>query len=463
MSAVFEGSSVEFKREFTDEIKKTVAAFANCDGGVLYIGIEDDGAVCGISDADKTLQRVANTIRDAIRPDLTRFTECGCEILDNKTVIKISVRRGTLRPYFIAGKGISPQGVFVRHGASTVAADELSIFAMLRESAGDSFEDAVSAKQELTFEQTAGYFQKFGVKFDENSRKSLRFINSGGVFTNLAYLLSDQCEVSLKLALFDGTDKTIFRDRSDETGSLLEQLDRGYAFLDRYNRLHAEISGLYRVDRRDYPEEAVRETLLNTIVHREYAVNAPALVSIFDDRMEFVSVGGLAKGVSREDIMIGVSSARNPKLANVFYRLKLIEAYGTGIMKIINCYKGSGKMPEFIITANAFKTVLPNLNYTDKKTDSSLCRVQEIRSGQKLFGRAAEPVVLPCDAVRLERENAVLSLCSQNGFTTRREVQATLSVSQATAILLLRGMLERGHLEKIGAGKNSVYRAKKLL
>lgn len=111
-----------------------------------------------------------------------------------------------------------------------------------------------------------------------------------------------------------------------------------YEYISRYNRIRAEFSGLHRIDKKDYPEEALREALLNSLVHRDYSYSGSILISIFDDRIEFVSIGGLVRGISLEDIMLGVSVTRNEKLANIFYRLMLIEAYGTGVPKIIRSY-----------------------------------------------------------------------------------------------------------------------------
>ena len=139
------------------------------------------------------------------------------------------------------------------------------------------------------------------------------------------------------------------------TGSLLQQLEDAYGYIDRFNRTRAEFSGLDRVDIRDYPPEAVREALLNALVHRDYAFSGPTLISIFEDRIEFVTIGGLARGIGLEDIRLGVSVLRNPNLANIFYRLRLIEAYGTGILRIHECYAGAAVQPAIEATDHAFK------------------------------------------------------------------------------------------------------------
>ena len=430
-----ESGTVELKRKYVDDIKKTVIAFANGDGGTVYIGVEDDGAVTGVEDPDGTMLQAANALRDAIRPDVTLFVACNAEELEGKTIVTLRVQRGTARPYYLAGKGIRPEGVFVRFGASTVPATEAAILDMIRETSGDCYEASRSLNQQLTFQKAGEYFQKQGLAFGEQQKRTLGLIGSDGTYTNLALLLSEQCIHTLKLAVFQGSRKTVFRDRAELTGSLLNQLDEAFAYIDRFNNTHADYRGLERVDVRDYPVQAIREALLNAIIHRDYSFRAPTLISIFDDRIEFVSVGGLVRGLTKADILLGVSAPRNERLANVFYRLRLIEAYGTGMPKIQECYREQPVQPVIEIADHAFKVTLPNLNY----------------------GREAQTAETRRTSGLTEREATVLALLEERGSITRREVEKALGVSQATAILALREMTRKGLLRKTGGGRTQAY------
>ena len=225
----------------------------------------------------------------------------------------------------------------------------------------------------------------------------------------------------------------VFRDHREFSGSLFQQLDEAFFFIDRYNRIRGEIRGLDRIDTRDYPPEAVREALLNAIVHREYSFSASTLISIFDDRIEFVTVGGLLKGFSLSDIMLGVSALRNPNLANVFFRLNLIEAHGTGMLKIQESYSTCEAKPGIELSDNAFRITLPNVNFP-------------VSSGGKT-------VVRPLS----EREKQVLALFDHTGPITRKDVEQAVGVSLATAIILLREMLEKNLIMITGNGKNLRY------
>lgn len=437
---MIEDRTTELKRVYTDDIKYTVVAFANTDGGRIYIGLNDDGSVYGVEDTDATVLRVTNMIRDAIHPDVTMFTECAVETMEGRPVVVLRVQRGTARPYYLAGKGIRPEGVYVRQSASSVPASEAAILNMIKETGGDRYEDARSINQQLTFEEAERYFARRGLPFGEQQKRTLNIIGSDGTYTNLGMLLSDQCVHTIKAAVFDGSKKSVFRDRRELTGSLLTQLEDAYSYLDRFNRTRAEFRGLDRIDRRDYPEEALREALLNAVTHRDYSFSSSTLISLFDDRIELVTIGGLVRGLSFEDIMLGVSALRNQNLANVFYRLKLIEAYGTGILKIRESYADCAVKPRFEVTDHAFKITLPNVNYADEHK-----------------GEAA--AVGPEGAGTTDRrQETLLHLAEERGYIARRDVENALNVSQATAVLILRDMVEKGLLVREGSGKQRKYR-----
>lgn len=428
-----EGSTIEFKRIYVNDIAKTAVAFANTKGGRIYIGIEDDGTVAGIDDADDVMLKCTNNLRDSIKPDITLFSECRVENIEGKDVIVLEIQKGTASPYYIASKGIRPEGVFVRQGSSTVPATETAILKMIKETDGDEYEDVRSLDQNLTFLEAVKVFDNENIPFGLAQQKTLGIINTDGVYSNLGLLISDQCVHTIKVAVFEGTEKLVFKDRTEFTGSLLKQLSDVFEMLGRYNRTHSEFGGLYRVDTRDYPIEAIREVLLNALVHRDYSFSGSILISIFDDRIEVVSLGGLVKGITYDDIMLGASIPRNKKLANLFYRLKLIEAYGTGMPKIISCYKECYTKPTIEVSDNAFKITLPNMNLAGKEIMTGSLTVKE-KACYELF--------------KGERE------------LTRKQVESSLTVSQPFAVKILNGLVDKKLIDRVGKGKNTRYELK---
>lgn len=430
-----ENNTTEFKREYTDDIKKTIVAFANTSGGELLIGVADDGAIVGVADTDDTLLRVTNAVRDSIRPDVTGFLSYEVRETESKRIVAVNVQKGTASPYYLASKGIRPEGVYVRQGPSTVPATESAILKMIKETGGDEYEATRSLVQELTFKAAEKSFADEGIKFGKEQQRTLGIIGEDGAYTNLGLLLSDQCTHTSKLAVFEGAVKTVFKDRAEFTGSILGQLDEIYAYIDRFNRTRAEFPGLKRVDTRDYPPEAVREALLNAIVHRDYSYSGPTLISIFDDRIEFLTLGGLPKGIAMSDVMMGVSVPRNNRLANIFYRLHLIEAFGTGMLKIKECYRSCKEQPTVDLSDNAFKITLPNLNFAAENGE----RAPEMSDG----------------------ERRVLDYISAHDLSARAEIETAVGLSQTQTIRILKKLLEDGHVRKQGSGKTVRYSAAK--
>ncbi len=399
-----ESETVELKAIVVEDIKKEIIAFANCEGGKLYIGVQDDGTVSGLDNPDETSLRISNMIRDAIKPDLTMFLHYETVTVDGKKIVTVDIQQGTERPYYIAKKGLRPEGVYVRQGYSSVPATNTAIRRMIKETDGDHFEEMRSLEQNLTFESAKKVFAERNVKFGLTQMKTLGMVTQDGVYTNLGLLLSDQCVHTIKAAVFQGTTQSEFKDRREFSGSLFRQMDEAYDFIDFRNQTHSTFDKLYRIDRRDYPETAVREALLNLLVHREYSFRASTFISLYADRLEFTSIGGLVSGVSLKDITMGISVCRNSKLANVFYRLELIEAYGTGIIKIMGAYEGTGMTPQIETSDNAFKIILPNLNAMPEP--------------------ARQMQVNP---EKCTPEEKVIALTKQRGFITRKEIEILLS------------------------------------
>ena len=303
---------------------------------------------------------------------------------------------------------------------------------MIKETDGEKYEEVRSLNQELTFKEAKKIFETENVPFGMNQHKTLRLQTTDGVYTNLGFLLSDQSIHTVKLAVFEGLEKEVFKDQREFSGSLLKQLQEVYEYLDIHNRTHAEVKELIRLENRDYPEDALREALLNALVHRDYAFSSSTLISVFDDRIEFVSIGGLPKGIALDDILLGLSVPRNENLANVFHRLHLIEAYGTGIPKIMRSYADCKRKPELQATGNAFKITLPNRNVNNSK----------VTVNNNSF---------------TENEEKIIALLGKQGEIVRKDVESALSISQAMAVRHLRGLLDKGVIRAVGGGKKTRY------
>ena len=432
----YESDRIKYKSEMIDDIYKEVIAFANTDGGVIYLGIDDQGNLVGIENVDETYTRLTNGIRDAIAPDVTMFVRY---VLQDNQVIRIEVGEGSYKPYYLKAKGLKPNGVYVRQGTSSVQASPEQIRQMIKESDGDVYEDSRCLEQDLTFEAAREAFRRYGVEFSAEKYRALG-ITANDVYTNLALLLSDQCLHTTKIAVFKDEFCTEFRDSKEFGGSVFKQFENSVNYLALCNKTVSTIKGVLRTDVQDYPEEAIREALLNALVHRDYSFSGSIIINVNDSKMEFISLGGLLPGLSTEDIRIGVSQPRNKKLAEVFHRLRLIESYGTGIRRIFKLYENCPIQPTIEVTANAFKLMLPNRNAGGMISETTAEITEKV------------PVTVT------PQMKTVLDYLAEYGEMTDEELQELLNIKKTRAYLLARQMHENGLIEIVGRGAGKKYR-----
>lgn len=426
----FETENIEFKSQFTEEIYKEVIAFANTDGGIVYVGIDHEGNAIGLTDVDNEYTRITNGIRDAIMPDVTMFVRF--TVQENK-VVRITVSEGTNKPYYLKGKGLKPSGVFVRQGASSVPASPEQIRQMIKESDGDTFEETRSLEQELTFEAAQKAFSLYGVEFNREKYRALGITQKkDGLYTNLALILSDQCAHTTKIAVFSDEARTVFRDSKEFGGSIFKQFEDAVNYLALCNKTSSVIKGVVRTDKRDYPEEAIREAFLNALVHRDYGYSGSIIINVTDRKMEFISLGGLLPGLSPDDIRSGISQPRNKNLAEVFHRLRLIESYGTGIRRIFNLYSACPEQPQIEVTTNTFKIVLPNMN-TAAEADSE-----------------SSETITP-------QMQKVLDYIKANGQISEIEISEMLGLKKTRTFTVAKQMRDLGLIKAVGRGENKKY------
>ena len=435
-----ESESVEFKQSLTEDIAKEVIAFANTHGGTIYLGIDDTGKEIGISNLDAEYNRLSNMIRDAILPDVTMFVHY--ELLENK-IIKISVGEGINKPYFLKRHGIKPSGVYVRQGTVTAPATWDHIRNAIKLSDGDSYESKRSLLQDLTFDSAKTEFKNKQVSFSQDKFRALGLRDPGeSLYTNLALLLSDQCTHSVKIAVYDNSSNTVFKDRREFKGSIFKQLNDSYTYCMLNNRTESVIRGLDRIDTMEYPPEAIREALLNAIVHRDYSFSGSIIININAEYMQFISMGGLVPGLTTEDILSGISQPRNPMLAHIFYRLKHIEAYGTGLRRIYDLYRDCPIKPEIAVTDNSFRITLVNM-ISARKHAGAADEVSDGTPGKTQY---------VTDQMR-----KILDYVAANQEIDEQTMMDVLNVKRTRAYIVAKHMTDLGMLQVKGRGKTKSY------
>ena len=379
-------------------------------------------------------RRIITGIRDSVTPDPSGYFTVEPEKRDGKYILKVIVERGSGIPYCYSKYGLVPQGVYVRVGNNTVMSTREHIRQMIKDSGLGNYITDLSIEQNLTFEFTEKTFSRNDVRFGELQKQSLGLARTDGRFTNLALILSDQCPYTTKVAIFEGTNKDKFKDRKEFTGSLFKQIDDVLAYINVYNRVYGKFEGVHRVDHPDYPHIALREIYINSIIHRDYYIHGSVIISMFDDRLEFMSLGGVMPGITYDLMLAGVSVSRNEKLVQIFYRLNLIEAFGTGIPRIFSAYEDFPIKPEIPIIDGGFLFRIPNMNY-----------------GQTNLNKNGNIVG--------SNEQRLLKIFPTESFN-KKEAARALDISLNGAYKLLRRMTKNGVLNSIKSGKEWIYSVK---
>lgn len=430
----FESLTVEFKSEWNDKkdgvpIKKTLVAFANTSGGDLYIGVDDSGEVVGLPNVGEIEEKLASVMRDCISPSIAPFVETERLSADGKTVLCVHVARGTDRPYCLDPKTAS--GVYIRIGNTSSPASLDDIANMIESRRKTPYESRVSVEQGLTFDYCAAYCRKRGFAFDPKINRGYGFWDSErGAYTNLAFLLSDQCDCSEVLASYADSERLAILENRRVTGPVLKLLEEARAFIDKTNYawLEKQKAGeALRVDHYLIEPRVIQEALVNMIAHRDYSKTASNMIRITPDKVDIFTIGGLAEGLSKADVINEmVTDCRNRKLAFFLHALRLMESLGSGFYYIRNFYKGRSLEDLVRISETSFSIYLP-------------------RPRKEAF--VADP-----------SHRAVMNYLSSRQDAGRTEIQALLGVSQSTMSNLLRAMIEKELIEKIGAGRSTRYR-----
>ena len=347
-----ETRTLEFKETITNTFLKTVSAFSNYDGGTILFGVDDDGNIKGLPDVKQACLDIENKINDSItpQPDYT------LEVQNNDQTIKLTVKSGLQKPYLYKSKA------YKRNDTATIEVDTLEFSRLVLDGKNIRFEELPCKDQELSFEILHRKLKETVriENFDKDTLKTLNLYDDVNGFNNAAGLLADKNHFpGIDIVKF-GENISIIQKRSTfENISVLEVYEKAIeVFRDYYQ--YEVIQGADRKKMEKIPEAAFREAIANALIYRVWDVDSQIRVSMFDDRIEIVSPGGLPSGITEEEYLSGkLSVLRNRNLANVFYRLGFVEIFGTGITRIKQLYAEALIKPDFEVSENAIKIVLP--------------------------------------------------------------------------------------------------------
>ena len=356
-----ETRTIEFKETISNTFLKTVSAFSNYNGGMILFGVDDDGDVKGLSDVKQSCLDIENKINDSIspQPDYT------LEAQQDRT-IKLFVKSGAQKPYLYKSKA------YKRNDTATIEVDTLELTRLILEGKNIRFEELPCKDQELSFE-ILYHKLKESIQietFNQDTLKTLNLYDNDNGYNNAAGLLADKNHFpGIDIIKFGENISVIQKRAIFENISILKVYDKTIeVFRDYYQ--YEVIKGTERKKEEKIPEAAFREAIANALIHRAWDMESGIRISMFDDRIEIVSPGGLPSGITEEEYLSGkLSVLRNRNLANVFYRLGFVEIFGTGITRIKQLYEDAFRKPDFELSENAIRIVLPvfekNLDLTE--------------------------------------------------------------------------------------------------
>ena len=350
-----ESHRVEHKQFLTDTFEKEVVAFLNYhEGGIIYIGVDKDGKIVGCQNPDETQLKIKDKLKHNISPSCLGLFEVILETIEEKSVIKIIIASGRETPYYIKKNGMSEKGCYIRVGSSSEPMNQTMIEDLFAKRVRNSLGNIKSRRQDLTFEQLKIYYEEKGLKLNEKFASNLELLTDDGYYNYVAYLMADSNGVSIKVAKYAGTNKVDLIE-NNEYGycSLIKATKRVLEKLEIENKTAALITSTTRKEQPLWNKVALREAVINAIVHNDYTTENPPVFEIFSDRIEITSTGGLSIIKNIDDFFSGYSNPTSRELMRIYKDLELVEHLGSGLNRILEAYDKDS----FVIKQNYMKNI----------------------------------------------------------------------------------------------------------
>ena len=453
-----ETNRIEFKRELTREldIEREVVAFLNYhEGGMLYIGIDDSGKPIGVQDIDGDMLKIKDRIRNGISPSPMGLFDVMVERIDDIPVIKIFVASGSEKPYYKTKFGLSERGCFIRVGTASEPMTPKQIEDLYAKRVRLSLKNIPSPHKELTFRQLHIYYDSQHLTLNESFAQNLDLLTADGGYNYVAYLLADTNSMSIKLAKYAGTDRDeLIENHEYGYCSLLKATDQVLNRLQVENTVKSSIGYPYRTDTPLWNERAVRELVINAIVHNDYFNEVSPKFELFSDRLEITSAGSLPNGMSKADFFNGVSNPRNKELMRVFRDVDLVESLGTGLQRVLKVYNEES----FVFMDNFIRVVIPYAWLPSNSEDGDVIVLENIpvnvleNSEENLIQLTERQINI---ILRLKETGKMNVL--ENVLENEKESSASLAeyfgVNERTIRRDLQFLQRQGHIRHIGPDK----------
>ena len=432
-----ETNRIENKEQLNDDFEQEVIAFLNYkEGGIIYVGINKNGQVVGVENTDLIQLQIKDRIKNNIQPSTLGLFDVTVETIDNKEVIKVIISSGTEKPYYLRRKGRTPEGCYIRIGSSKERMTERMIEEMFARRIKNSLKEIESPRQDLTFRQLKIHYEGNGMILNDNFARNLNLLTDEGKYNYNAYLLADENNISIKLVKYLGTSKM----------ELIENQEYGYCclitatqrILDRLtaeNTVYAKIEYNGRKEVEMIDSKALKEAVINAMVHSDYTLTTTPIIELYSDRIEITSGGGLPQGLSQEEFLEGVTAPRNKELIRVFKDVDLIENIGSGVLRILDAYDKScfKFMDHFLRVSFKYKENPFEYDGDKPKNDKINDKIND-------------------------KEKQILIELMKNPNLTIPEINKITKISTATISRCLKQLQDKKLIERVGSNKSGYWK-----
>ncbi len=440
-----ETNRIENKEQLNEEFEQEVIAFLNYkEGGIIYVGVRKDGQVVDLKDVDLTQLQIKDRIKNNIQPSTLGLFDVIVETIDDKEVIKVVISSGTEKPYYLRKKGRTPEGCYVRVGSSKERMTERMIDDMYAKRVKHTLKEIDSPRQELTFNQLKIYYEEHGLKLNDNFLQNLDLLTSEGKYNYNAFLLADENSISIKLVKYVGTNKLeLLENMEYGNRCLITATQRLLDRLDVENTTYAKIEYFGRKEQEKIDSKALKEAVINAIVHNDYSYGNSPIVELYSDRVEITSAGGLPQELSQEEFLEGVTAPRNKELIRVFKDVELIENIGSGVLRILDAYdKSCFKFMEHFLRVS-FKYKENPFRYDSKDKVSANDTINDTLK----------------DTIKLTKnEQKILNLIINNNKITREEIVKETKLSDRTISRSIKHLQDEKIILREGSKKTGYWK-----
>ncbi len=436
MLDVIEDVRNEFKVKLTDKFEEEVISFLNTNGGNIYIGVNDKGDIIGINGNIDLLQRtIKDRIKDNIMPSTLGLYDVIALEKDNKKYIKVIIARGNERPYYSKGMGMTPDSCFIRVGSSIQSMSSEMINNEFSKRTRNSLKNIVSPKQDLTFSQLKIYYEEKGFSINNNFLKQLDLYTDDGKYNYNAYLLADNNSISIRFGKYDGTNSVNLIENEDFGNcSIIKATKNILNKLEIENKTFTKIEYPERKEIKMYDYIAVREAVVNAIVHNDWSNEYSPKFEIFSDRLVISSNGGIQDNTTKEEFLEGFSLPKNKELMKVFNDLDLVEQMGTGIIRILQSYNKES----FEFFPNFIRVTFP---FNENKFNTTKKEIQNNNL--------------------TETQNNIIGLMLDSPIITQETLARLLDVNIRTIQRNIKILMDMGLVERTGATKKGEWIVRK--